>query len=501
MRTLRYIILLLFWPLFAAESSGQTPDSVYLDRHSLWRKTYSESLQNPAMMNHAYLKPFTELSILFDYSKQSEAFSLEQGTGFMMPEISARSYIRLTPSSVVWGKAAYSNGSHYNKTFNNVADFDLLYPDVIADSIGGDTRRERYLFSGGYAAEKGRWLMGGELRFRAEQEYRTTDPRMRSVVSDLVLKAGAARNMGNYRLGASVEGNIYRQTADVDFYGETNGMGELQLTGLGTSYVRFSGSNRDIFYEGKGGSVAIDLQPVNDNGWFAHVSHSLHQYERLSDEYNSMPLTTLYRQQTGLTMGWKRKTDDSYRSLLMHASYDKRASDEHIVGSASGQDYPILTDLTMYKQHLWDVYAAGLYGHDNWHLMARAGYISSRQSYAFEERKMDYSRIYGELTARWLKTVNQTLRLNVHVTGGYAGNVSSQLLMPFANMTPSMIRYINHTYKYQKASYTNAEAGIRADYQPEAWAIGIFGQMATRWQHCSESENEVRLHLSLGIIF
>ena len=112
MRTLRYIILLLCWPIFATESLGQTPDSVYVDRHSLWRHTLGESLQNPAMMNHAYLKPFTELSILLDYRKQSEAFSLEQGTGFMMPEISARSYIRLTPSSVVWGEAAYSNGSH-----------------------------------------------------------------------------------------------------------------------------------------------------------------------------------------------------------------------------------------------------------------------------------------------------------------------------------------------------------------------------------------------------
>lgn len=501
MRTIRYIILLLFWPMFLAESSGQTPDSVYMDRHSSWRQTISESLLNPAMMNHAYLKPFTELSILFDYSKQSEAFSLEQGTGFMMPEISARSYIRLTPSSVVWGQAAYSNGSHYNKTFNNVADFDILYPDVIADSIGGDTRRERYLFSGGYASEKGRWLLGGELRFRAEQEYRTTDPRMRSVVSDLVLKAGAARNMGDYRIGASVEGNIYRQTADVDFYGETNGMGELQLTGLGTNYVRFSGSNRDIFYEGKGGGVAVDMQPASDNGWFAHIAHSLHQYERLSDEYNSMPLTTLYRQQTGLTMGWKRKTGNSYRSLSLHASYDKRASDEHVVGSASGQDYPILTDLTMYKQHLWDIYAAALYGHDSWHLTARAGYLSCRQSYAFEERKMEYSRVYGELTARWMKAVSQALILNVHVTGGYAGNVGSQLLMPFANMTPSMIGYINHTYKYQKASYSNAEAGIRADYQREAWPIGIFGQFAAGWQHCSERENEMNLHLSLGIIF
>lgn len=499
MKTLRYILILLLGPLMTVQAAGV--DSAYVDRHSLWRFTRLEALQNPAMMTQAYLKPFTELSILCDYRKQSEAFSLEEGTGYLLPELSAQSYIRLTSSSVVWGKASYSNGRHYDKTFNNVADYDLLYPDLVADSIGGDTRRERYFFSGGYAAEKGRWLLGGELKFRAEQEYRTTDPRMRSIVSYLILKAGAAYRLSHYRVGLSVEGNIYRQTADVDFYGETNGMGELQMTGLGTSYVRFSGSNRDIFYKGKGAAVGIDVTPLNENGWFAHLGHALHQYERLSDEYNSMPLTTLYRQQTDLTLGWKRKTPHREMAYLLHASYDKRANDEHIVGSASGQDYPILLDLTMYKQHLCDVYAAALYGWGSWLLMARAGYLSHHESYAYEERRMEYSRVYGDLTAQWLKTIGNDWALKIHATGGYAGNVSNRLVMPFANMTKSIISYVNHTYKYQKASYAQAEAGIRADYRPEAWAIGLYGQLATRWQFCSEREHEGNLHLSVGIMF
>jgi len=499
MKHLKYIIIILFG--LSATVQAANVDSAYVDRHSLWRSTLGDALQNPAMMTSAYAQPFTELALQCNYRKQSEAFSVEQGTGYWMPELSAQSYLRLTPSSVVWGKAAYGNGRHYNKVFNNTADFDLLYPDVVADSIGGDTHHERYLFSGGYAAEKGLWLLGGELRFRAEQEYRTTDPRMRSVVSDLYLKAGVARGLGKYRVAVSAEGNIYRQTADVDFYGEANSMGELQMTGLGTSYVRFSGSNRDIFYEGRGGAVAFDVQPACDNGWFAHIGHSLHQYERLSDEYNSMPLTTLYRQQSGATIGWKRKTEHRDLALMLHASYDKRASDEHVVGSASGQDYPILIDLTMYKQHQWDAYAAALYGHADWHVLARAGFLSHQQSYAYEERRMEYARLYGELTAQWLKAVGKDLTLEIHATGGYAGNVSSRLLMPFANMTTSMIGYMNHTYRYQKASYTHAEGGIRADYRPASWSIAVFGQLATRWQICSEHENEGNLHLSLGIIF
>ena len=499
MKTLRYITLLLFWPLFTIQAADI--DSAYVDRHSLWRYTSDEALQNPAMMPHAYLKPFTELSVECDYLKQTDAFCIENGTGYFLSEVAARTFTKLTPTSVVWGEAAYSNNNHYSRAYNNVADFDLLYPDVIADSIGGDTRRERYLFSGGYAVEKGLWQLGGELKFRAEQEYRTTDPRMRSVVSDLQLKAGVARTLGSYRIGIDAQGNIYRQTADVDFYGETNGMGELQLTGLGTSYVRFSGSNRDIFYEGKGGLLAIDVQPVASTGWFAHIGHSLHEYQRLSDEYNSLPLTTLYRQQSDLTIGWKKTGVIGRQAYLLHVSRDKRASDEHIVGSASGQDYPVLTVLTMYKQHLWDVYAMALYGRNSWNVQARAGFLSQRQSYAYEERKMEYARLYGELTAQWLKAVSNTLKLNLHVTGGYAGNISHYLLMPFANMKPSIISYINHTYKYQKASYTHAGAGVRADYQPATWRVALFVQAATKWQFCSEGEHEGGLNFSLGLNF
>lgn len=499
MKTLGHIILALFFPLLPAEAA--TPDSAYVERHSLWRQTISEALQNPALMTQAYLKPFTELSLQGDYRKQSEAFRIEHGTGFLLPEVSAQSYIRLTPSSVVWGKAAYSNGKYYDKVYNNVADFDLLYPDVIADSLGGDTRRERYLFSGGYAAANGPWLLGGELKFRAEQEYRTYDPRMRSIVSDLTLKAGAARTMGNYRMGLSVEGNIYRQTADVDFYGESNGMGELQMTGLGTSYVRFSGSNRDIFYEGKGGALAIDLQPTDGSGWLAHLSHALHKYERLSDEYNSLPLTTLYRQQSSITLGWKQRTTSNEKALLLHASYDKRASDEHVVGTASGQDYPILTDLTMYHQHRWDVNATAIYGQGEWHLLTKVGFLSNRESYAYVERKMESAHLYGELTAQWLKAVGQAWKLDLHVKGGYASNISDKLVMPYANMTASIRDYIYHNYTYQKANYALAQTGIRADYRKPSWTLGVFGELGTTWQFCSEGEHEGNLHLSLGILF
>lgn len=478
---------------------GAETDTAYVERYSLWRQTYEQALQNPAMMTQAYMKSHTELSVKCDYRHQGESYRLEEGTGFVMPEIKADTYIRLTGSSVVWGEASYSNGKHYDKVYNNVADFDLLYPDVIADSIGGDTHRERYYFAGGYAAEMGKWRLGGVLKLRAEQEYRTYDPRMRSVVYDVLLSAGAARSIGGYVLGLQADGNIYRQTADVDFYSELNGMGELQMTGLGTHYVRFSGSNRDIFYHGKGGILSLDLQPSGNSGWQARLSHGIHLYERLSDEYNSMPLTTLYRQQTALTVGWRKQSQRSEKALLVHALYDRRASDEHVAGTASGQEYPILTDLTMYHEHHIDAGITALYGRGDWHWMLKGGYMSNRERYEYVERKVEYSRLYGELTAQWLKKVRQNLWLNWFAKAGYEGCISERIVMPYANMSSGIRNYINHNWKYQRAGYTQLGTGLRADYRPQRWRVGLFAQVAAALRLCSAGRQEINLQVSAGV--
>jgi hypothetical protein len=68
-------------------------------------------------------------------------------------------------------------------------------------------------------------------------------------------------------------------------------------------------------------------------------------------------------------------------------------------------------------------------------------------------------------------------------------------------MSASIRDYVNHNYKYQKASYAQAQAGVRADYQPQGWPVGCFGRVATAWQFCSEQAHEANVHLAVGIVF
>ena len=59
--------------------------------------------------------------------------------------------------------------------WNSTADFLLLYPYVMADTLGGDPTFERYAFKAGASVWK-KMKIGAEACFRAEHEYRTTGP-------------------------------------------------------------------------------------------------------------------------------------------------------------------------------------------------------------------------------------------------------------------------------------------------------------------------------------
>ena len=186
---------------------------------------------------------------------------------------------------------------------------------------------------------------------------------------------------------------------------------------------------------------------------------------------------------------------------MVHALYDKRASDEHVAGSAAGKDYPILANLTMYHQHRFDVGATGVYGRGDWHMMLKAGYFSNSEKYEYVQRKMGYSNLYGEFTAQWIKAVKENVKLDLNLLAGYTGNVGSEIVMPYANMSPSIKKYINTTYIYQKASYAHAQASLRADYRPKKWRVGLYGQVATAWKYCTEGEYEANVQGALGIVF
>ena len=499
----KFLLHILLFVVIVAPMMAAEPDSVLTEHLTIWNGLSSEVWKNPALHGKAYLTNYSQLTLEGDYQHQTDAFVLQKGTGHMLYQVEADTYLRLSDRTAVWGKASYMTGKNQNIRWNSVSDYEIMEPYILADTLGGRTERERYVFEGGYATKLNRVLLGGELLFRAEHEYRTVDPRMRSIVSDLTLRGGAAYETRTYHLGAAIEANIYKQTANVTFYRETGVIPEFQMTGLGAIYVRFSGEVNNLYYNGGGAQLYLNANPLDGNGFFGNVTLGEHRYERIAASLNSLPLTKLYREEAHLQAGWKHRAINDI-AIYADVTYTRRLGDENMVGSSQSNNYPILTTLTMYKNQIIDASLNAVYGGQrkaDWHILMKAGYHQNNEKYVEPERKIGYSRIYGQIGAQMITGIASHTTLSGRINAIYLKNMDSDMSIPVLNTEASAVEMLNHNYSYLKADYMVFDAGIRADHTVGKTRYGLFAELHGGMTICTESEQETRLTLKLGMTF
>ena len=498
MRRFSSIIITLI--LFNVAATASNADSALVE-HTSWQQVSSlEAMRNPALHGFGYRTAFSQLSLGIDIQRQSQAFIPEKGTGYTLPYLKVNTYHHLNDKSTVWGEASYTTGRQHNITWNSTSDYDLMQPYILADTLGGDTRRERYAISGGYALKINRWAIGAEMRVRAEQEYRNHDPRMRGVVTDLNLRFGTSYSMERYRLGAAIEGNIYRQSNSVAFYREEGVIPEYQMTGLGSVYSRFSGDKRSIYFDGGGVTALIHVSSLDRNGFYADITLDQHRYHRKLSEYNFMPLTDLYNEQAAATVGWERN-GRSRIAVFGHFDYTRRTGNEHVGGASDARYFPVIACLTMYKSNAINAHAGLLFGLRNLNVVLNAGYLSQTEKYVYPHRQMDHANVYACLKGQYFFRLSKKLQLTVDARAAYQANVSDKLVMPFANIDAKTTQLIRHKYDYAKANYTDLSARARADYAWKATRFGLFAEVGGGLTLCSTSEHQTAFNASIGITF
>ena len=251
MKRFLYAITLALACIPATKMSASDLDSARTERARMWNDTRRAGWTNPALYGMAFRKTHSALFFQSDWGHEKIPVVMEKGSGQLSGALKAVSYIHLSDRTTVWGAASYTTGETRNITWNSTTDYHLLAPYVLADAAG-------------------------ELLFRAEQEYRKRDPRMRGIVSDLTLRVGAARDWGLERWALAAEANIYKQNNDVVFHQEAGGVTEYQMTGLGTYNARFTASATSMYYKGGGIGLQIDAHPISAVGWFGTVALSAH---------------------------------------------------------------------------------------------------------------------------------------------------------------------------------------------------------------------------------
>ena len=148
---------------------------------------------------------YTGAAASWNYAKDPAPLVREEGRGLSEGQLNIGTLVRLDSLSAVRGKVRYVNGVKRDVLWNSSSDCSTVYPYVMADTVGGDLRKEEYAFSGGYTARRGRFHWGVEGAYRALHEYRQADPRPRNIVSDLSVTGSAGwRPVPGYVLDATL---------------------------------------------------------------------------------------------------------------------------------------------------------------------------------------------------------------------------------------------------------------------------------------------------------
>lgn len=414
-----------------------------------------EVYRNPAAQYRHYDHNLTRIELSGSYKQEEHAVIDQIGQGFRYAAFHADSYIR-RGNHTIWGSAGYRTGRTMHTVWNESADFELLYPYVWGDSVGGSLSSEHYTFEGGYARRFGRWTWGIQADYRAEIEYRTVDPRPRNVVSDLKLSTGTSLAVGKrYTVGLHIEAQIYRQSSSMRFLAPLGGPKEYQMLGLGMYSVRFStgGDQSSVYYKGGSYGIGVELFPNDGQGWFALLHYSRWRVKRILPDapYQKLPLTTLNDSRADVEFGWIRHGFLHRWGFKAHGTLANRRGTEHIYGDASGSsNYPLLGSVQQYLNNRNRAEVVCLWGMERpngWSLYTECNgqYAAFEARYLDPSRRMQFSKAGGGADVMvGIRRGHGMLRFTL--CGSYLATLSSDLLTTGLDPESAIGQALRDTY-------------------------------------------------------
>ncbi len=379
-----------------------------------------------------FSESFTELGAGMNLRSESKAFLQAEGDGNREGAFRVRSHIMLGNNSVAFAGVSYANGKKSNVCWNSASDYILLYPYIQADSIGGDLQHETYRFYGGYCHRDRRFHYGINASYRALHEYRQVDPRPRNITADLSASLSGGYQFRNYVVSLSAGARIYKQTQNVAFYSDDGAnTSELLMTGLGTFYVRYSGTdNTGYRYRGKGFLSAITVLPLHGSGWYAAFAYETLDTDRKLADINMVTLTGLFTQRLVAEWAYRHEGKTLNRGISLKGNYELRQGTEYILGSGGNHDNLPLGEQTMYTSHAVHAALEGVMEwkgkSHSWAVLPAAGFRYSDETYLFPKRKMRYSLFHVGADASYTGTCKDWL-FRLCAGGVYEGNISGVL--------------------------------------------------------------------------
>ena len=415
---------------------------------------------------------YSEIKAVYDLRREDDALLPQEGDGLDQGSVNVNSLIRLQGHSAVRARAEYSRGMKRNVLWNSTSDFELLYPDVMVDTVGGDLQKEQYSFFGAWSKLLGKAHIGVYGGYRALHEYRQVDPRPRSVTSDLnaILTGGITAK--GYVFDLNTAFRVYKQSQDVSFYDQLGAnTSELHFTGLGSRFARFDGAGdfTSSRYNGHGWEVSAAVIPGHPDGWTGLLSYNSLDIECLLVANNEVPITDLWIQKLDGLIGYKRLSGPVKWNILAGIGYELRQSTENIIDTGKNKEYAVLGSLTMYRDRILSVDLNGAV-----EVPSAAGTISvepvfeyyrSSAEYIFPKREMTFSFADACLTLG-LRRQHKEWMFGANVKFRRTFGLDGSLSIPARYTDSRILEYLEHFHSMISSGRTTAglSFGIQCDF-------------------------------------
>lgn len=405
---------------------------------------------------------YSEIKAVYDLRREDDALLPQEGDGLDQGSVKVYSLIRLQNHSAVRAGAEYSRGVKRNVLWNSTSDFELLYPDVMVDTIGGNLQKEQYSCYGAWSKLIGKAHIGVYGGYRALHEFRQVDPRPRSVTSDLnaALTGGIAAKGYVFDLNATFR--VYKQSQDVSFYDPLGAnTSELHFTGLGSHFARFDGAGdfTSSRYNGHGWEVSATVTPGHPDGWTGLLSYNSLGIECLLVANNQVPISDLWIQKVDGLVGYKRLSGSVKWNILAGIGYELRQSTENIIDTGKNKEYAVLGSLTMYRNRILSANLKGAV-----EIPSAAGTISvapdfeyyqSSAEYIFPKREMSFGFAEAGLNAGLRKSRKQWL-FSAEVRFNHAFGMAGTLSIPAGYTEARVLDHYEHFHSMITSDRTTA---------------------------------------------
>jgi len=495
--------ILLFSSIY---SYGQQSDSLAIklkDKQDVLYVFQESIYANPS--NYLDYKKYNLTS--FKASKQTrknKTSIMQNGKDSESLLFNADAYHKLDDNSAVWGSASYQQGKRKDVQWNESADYNLIYPYVVADSVGGDIKYENYHIAGGYVQRLGRYNVGISGFYNAKMEYRNIDPRPKNLSTRLGGKLGVNRTWNDHiAIGVNTGIEKYTQKHNMSFYSLTGFPVIYEMNGMGNFNSLLKGTRRKAYYDGWNYSFDVQLYDIKNKSWFVTIGTNVFNFEKLLLDFDDLQASKAKAVQRYLSAGKLFTVGDVKLGLRLDGSTKKRIGTENLFINVSTTNFLKIGQEERYKYEDNSLKLSGLLKYEvdnnNYSVIPYIGFNQQIERYKKPYSKTDiqYTHIGTEL--QWLHTFKDRSLLSMYASWSMRKTNKESATFNYGDSNAINQMLLNN-YDVQVAEYSLGRLRARYDFVlPKV--INVFVEGEYSYQDFKKHLSNNSISVSVGITF